>query len=260
MARFLPMMLGQGVDPSAKEIVVNTSIENLRRLGRTIALAGLVILSALLCLTAPIAAPDGGPVEGGALPAPLPLFPPDNWWNIDISSAPVDPDSAAFISFINNGGTRHLHPDFGGEVSPGSTEVYGMPYAVVDSAQPPLSVDFVLYGDESDGVGVPFYPIPAQAITEPHWIEGGEPGDVDARRQDRHLLIVDRDRKYLYELYNVYYNTSTGRWEAGSGAFWDMHTNSRRLWQRLLGRPASESARLCHGDRGQEGVTTAGGR
>ncbi len=31
--------------------------------------------------------------------------------------------------------------------------------------------------------------------------------------------IVDRDNKYLYELYNVYYNAVTGRWEAGSGAF-----------------------------------------
>jgi hypothetical protein len=25
------------------------------------------------------------------------------------------------------------------------------------------------------------------------------------------------------------------------------------LWQRLLGRPVSESGRLCHGDRGHEG-------
>jgi hypothetical protein len=67
-------------------------------------------------------------------------------------------------------------------------------------------VDFVLYGNQSDGVGVPFYPIPVEAITEPHWIEGGEPGNVDLRGQDRHLLIVDRDRNWLYELYNVYYN------------------------------------------------------
>ena len=35
-----------------------------------------------------------------------------------------------------NGGTRKLHPDFGGEVSPGSTDIYGMPYAVVDASQP----------------------------------------------------------------------------------------------------------------------------
>src|SRR5262245_47816227 len=52
---------------------------------------------------------------GGALPAPLPLFPADNWWNLDISSAPVDPASASYIAFI--GPTRGMHPDFGGNVS-----------------------------------------------------------------------------------------------------------------------------------------------
>src|SRR6186713_2066949 len=39
------------------------------------------------------------------------LFPADNWWNRDVSSAPVDPQSSAFIDFI--GRTRTLHPDFG---------------------------------------------------------------------------------------------------------------------------------------------------
>ena len=198
------------------------------RSGRAIALLGAILLWGLL-LPGPAAAAGIGPVEGGALPGPLPLFPPDNWWNLDISGAPVDANSAGFISFINNGSIRHLHPDFGGEVFPGSAQVYGMPYAVVDGTQPQLTVDFVLYPDESDGVGVPFYPIPTQAISQPHWIEGGDPGNVDLRSsEDRHLFIVDRDNKYLYELYNVYYNASTGRWEAGSGAFWDMKTNNRR--------------------------------
>lgn len=39
--------------------------------------------------------------RGGALPQPLPLFPPDNWWNLDISNWPVDANSGNFISFIN---------------------------------------------------------------------------------------------------------------------------------------------------------------
>lgn len=188
----------------------------------------VVLLVAALLATTPAGAADLGPVQGGALPAPLPLFPPDNWWNVDVRGAPVDSGSAAFIAYINNGGQRRLHPDLGGEVSPGSVQTYGMPYAVVDGTQPRLTVDFVLYPNESDGVGVPFYPVPVEAITEPHWIEGGEPGNVDLRGQDRHLLIVDRDRNWLYELYNVYYNAASGRWEAGSGAFWDMNTNGRR--------------------------------
>src|SRR5689334_1290913 len=71
-----------------------------------------------------------GPVLGGSLPAPLPLFPADNWWNTDITAAPVDTGSAGYVSFINNGGTRKLHPDLGGDVSTGSVQTYGMPYAV----------------------------------------------------------------------------------------------------------------------------------
>src|SRR5208337_2508993 len=126
------------------------------------------------------------------------------------------------------------HPDFGGEVSPGSTAIYGMPYAIVEGSQPKRAVTF-LYWSESDGVnyttgqGIPFYPIPAQAITQPHWIEGGAPGDVDQRSQeDRHLLIIDCSDNYLYELYNVYYDSRQGQWYCGSGAFFNMNTNNRR--------------------------------
>jgi hypothetical protein len=174
------------------------------------------------------------PAPGAALPAPLPLFPADNWWNTDISAAPVDANSTSFIAFVNNGGTRKLHPDFGGEASPGSVDIYGMPYAVVDGTQPKVAVTFD-YWDESDGVNlstgqsIPFYPIPSQAITQNHWVEGGAPANVDQRAQsDRHLLIVDCTNRYLYELYNVYYNAAQAKWYAGSGAFFDMETNNRR--------------------------------
>jgi len=173
------------------------------------------------------------PVEGAPPPGPLPLFPPDNWWNVDVGSAPVDINSANYIAFINNGGTRHLHPDFGGEASPGSVDIYGMPYAIVDGTQLKQAVTFQ-YWDESDGVnystgqGIPFYPIPAQAVTQPHWVEGGAPGSIDNRSEDRHLLIVYCTNKYLYELYNVFYDTAQSKWYAGSGAFFDMNTNNRR--------------------------------
>ncbi len=178
--------------------------------------------------------PASLPALGAIPPAPLPLFAADNWWNLDISAAPVDTGSAAYIAFINNGGTRRLHPDFGGEAAPGSVDIYGMPWATVDGAQAKKAVTFQ-YWDESDGVdmatgqGVPFYPIPAQAITQPHWIEGGAPGNVDQRSQsDRHLLVIDCTNRHLYELYNVYYDTAAAKWYAGSGAFFDMNTNDRR--------------------------------
>ncbi|MBI5257572.1 MAG: hypothetical protein HY855_13810 [Burkholderiales bacterium] len=174
------------------------------------------------------------PVQGAALRGVAPVFPADNWWNLDIRSAPVDANSAAYIAFINNGGTRRLHPDFGGEEAPGSVAVYGFPIAVVGAGQVKLPVTFG-YWDESDGVnpanGQPlaFYPIPTQAITQPHWVEGGAPADVDQRNSsDRHLLIVDCVANQLYELYNVFYDGGSGRWLAGSGAFFDMNTNQRR--------------------------------
>jgi hypothetical protein len=174
------------------------------------------------------------PVQGAPPPAPLPVFPADNWWNQDVRLAPVDPNSAAYIAFINNGGTRRLHPDFGGEVSPGSVDIYGFPYAIVDGSQAKQAVTFQ-YWDESDGVdystgqGVPFYPIPAQAITQNHWVEGGAPANVDQRSSsDRHLLVIDCTNRNLYELYNVYYNPTQAKWYAGSGAFFDMKTNNRR--------------------------------
>jgi hypothetical protein len=192
---------------------------------------GLLIV-ACTCLAAPVIAqcPASLPATGGALPGPLPLFPADHWWNADVSAAPVDANSASYIAYI--GTTRRLHPDFGGDA--GGTDIYGMPYAVVDGAQPKLPVTFQ-YWDESDGVnftttqGLPFYPIPAQAIAQPRWIEGGAPGDVDQRNQgDRHLLIVDCTNRHLYELYNVFYDTQQARWHAGSGAFFDLTKSDRR--------------------------------
>lgn len=169
-------------------------------------------------------------VIGGALPTPLPLFPRNHWWNLDISNAPIDPSSATYIAFI--GATRRLHPDFGGDVSPGSVETYGMPYVVVDNAVPRQTVQ-LQYDDESDGVdhatgrSYPFYPIPEEAQTQPHWIEGGQPGNLDLRNQaDRHLIIVNRDDRTLYELFNVYFDGTT--WHAGSGAFFDLTRSDRR--------------------------------
>lgn len=206
-------------------------------MSRSATLLPLFLLSFGVATMSPAAfaqCPPTVPAANAGIPGPLPLFPPDNWWNTDISAAPVDPNSSAFIAYVNNGGTRRLHPDFGGTESPGSVGIYGMPYAIVDGSQPKQAVTFD-YWDESDGVnmstgqGIPFYPIPAQAINQAHWVEGGAPASVDERADsDRHLLIVDCTNEHLYELYNVWYDAAQARWYAGSGAFFDMKTNNRR--------------------------------
>lgn len=166
------------------------------------------------------------PVRNGALPGPLPLFPPGNWWNVDITSAPVDPNSAAFVQYI--GVKRGMHPDFGGDSGDPAYPIYGMPYVVVPGTQPLVPVTFE-YDDESD-IGAPGrppgYPIPEEAKTQQKWIEGGLAGGDPNAEGDRHMLIVDRDHRILYELYALRWTGS--RWEAGSGATFPLDSNARR--------------------------------
>jgi hypothetical protein len=191
-------------------------------------LAGALVAAALY---PPPSAVAQAPQPPAALPSPLPLFPADNWWNADISAAPVDANSANFINFI--GATRSVHPDFGGDV--GGNEIYGIPYAVVPGSTPLEQVDFDAYGypDESD-VGAPGrppgYPIPVGARTQPKWIEGGQPATCDIEAAgcdgDRHLLLVDFDNRILFELYRVFWTGSN--WQAGSGAVFPLDINLRR--------------------------------
>jgi len=181
------------------------------------------LASALLLLVASsVSAQPNGP-----LPQPLPLFPADNWWNVDVSAAPLDPGSAGFIQHI--GGGTPLHPDFGGDADP-FPETYGMTYVSVPGTQPLVPVKFVEFGSESDA-GAPGrpagYPIPDEAKTQPHYIEGGYPGNADVGG-DRHMLLVDRDNKILFELYHTHFNTALSRWEAGSGAVFPLTSNARR--------------------------------
>lgn len=162
----------------------------------------------------------------GPLPQPLPLLPADNWWNQDIRSAPVDPRSAALLSFL--GPRTGLHPDFGGDAGP--VEVYGQIWISVPGTQPLVPVSFVEYPEESDA-GTPGrppgYPIPEAAKTEPRWMEPGQPANQDPGG-DRHMLLVDRDRRILYELYHAHWSDARRRWEAGSGAVFPLDANLRR--------------------------------
>jgi hypothetical protein len=184
----------------------------------------LVVVLILASTSAP-----AQPVQGGPIPLPQPLFPPNNWWNTDVSAAPTDLSGDGFLTFI--GKTKGMHPDFGGDA--GGGDIYGFPFIIVDGSQTKKTVTFVNWPEQSDGVdhdtntSFPFYPVPDQAITLNGWVEGGQPGNVDQRDdEDRHILMVDKTNNHLYELYNVWYN-GTG-WEAASGAFFDMNTNNRR--------------------------------
>jgi hypothetical protein len=137
------------------------------------------------------------PVIGGC-----DLFPEDNPWNTDISDAPVDPMSDAYIDNINSNGPEYLHADFG------ENPDYGIPWTTVDDTQSTSEVNFD-YADESD-FGP--YPIPDDVPIE----AGG----------DRHALIVETTNCVLYELFAL--ENDGGQWNAGSGAIFDLNSNDLR--------------------------------
>jgi len=137
-------------------------------------------------------------------------FPPDNPWNQDISSAPVDANSAAIINFIGPG--IGLHPDFGSGLYQGQS--MGIPYLVVGSQQGPVPIVFTAYGDESDPGPMP---IPVSALIEGYPAPGSG---------DRHVLVLDNNNCWLYELYSSVPNAAS--WNAGSAAVWDLTADEQR--------------------------------
>ncbi|QEC50657.1 hypothetical protein FSW04_05455 [Baekduia soli] len=145
------------------------------------------------------AGPAGVPGPGTTLGS-CPVLPADNAFNRDISHAPVDRRSAAYVRSI--GLRARLHPDFG-------RNRYGIPFRVVPATQAPVPVRFDAYGSESDKGP---YPIPLDAP-----IEGGS---------DRHVLVLQEGTCRLYELFGA---RRTGRgFTAASGATWDLRSNALR--------------------------------
>jgi hypothetical protein len=150
------------------------------------------------------------PQPPASLSPRAPSLPTEAAWNQDISKAPRDPRSAAYIAYIDSHGGDRLHPDFG------SPRPYGFPYSVVAAGQPMLPIHYTAYGEESDPG--PF-PVPAKAP-----VEGGNDS-----HGDRHVLVVDRSACKLYELYRAFFVAKPRpHWNAGSGTEWDLRSAARR--------------------------------
>lgn len=137
-----------------------------------------------------------------------PLFPPNNVWNAPVDKLPVDPHSDDYISSI--GPETGLHPDFG-TIWEGSPN--GIPYNTVPGNQPLVPITFEYNAESNPGP----YPIPQNPL-----IEGGPDSDGD-----RHVLVLDRDNCVLYEVYDAYPQID-GSWQAGSGAIFNLHSNTLR--------------------------------
>jgi hypothetical protein len=139
-----------------------------------------------------------------------PILPASNPFNQRVDSLPVAANSATLIDSIGADDTAKA--DFGSGTWDGGP--IGIPYVVVSGKQKRVPVTFE-YADESDDGP---YPIPASAP-----IEGGPNADGD-----RHVLVVDRDRCRLYELYDARPQAGGARWTAGSGAIFDLRSNRLR--------------------------------
>jgi len=138
-------------------------------------------------------------------------FPSSSLWNTDIFSAPVDPNSANYINYI--GASVTLHPDFGSGKYAGQS--MGIPYQVVAGSQAKVTVKLNAYADESDPGPMP---IPSNALIEGY----PKPGNGD-----RHVLVLEKDGCWLYELYNSKRLSST-KWQGDSSAIWDMTIDEQR--------------------------------
>jgi hypothetical protein len=139
-----------------------------------------------------------------------PVFPRSNQWNKRVDRLPVHPRSAALMRSI--GRNAYVHADFGSGRYQGAP--IGIPYVTVSKHQRKVPVSFD-YADESNRGP---YPVP------PHVpIEGGA-----GSSGDRHVIVVDRDRCKLYELYAAFPQDGGARWHAGSGAVWRLRSNRLR--------------------------------
>jgi len=162
----------------------------------------------------PSASPDAGPLAGdpspetdaGPPPPPPPptkvsIFPPDSPWNTRIDDAPVDPKSDAYIADMGADDPLTAAWDADGN---------GIPYVEVGRDQTMVHVSYWGYPKESDPG--PF-PIPWDAQPDPSL--------------DHHVIVVDRERGYLYELFQGARN-SDGSWDASNGAKWNLRSDATR--------------------------------
>jgi hypothetical protein len=150
--------------------------------------------------------------QGRRLPGArgCPVFPQNNHWNLRVDRLPVQPNSDAIVRSI--GVDETMHADFGSGLYNGGP--IGIPLTIAGKGRRRVPVSFD-YASESDRGP---YPLPPNAR-----VEGGRDADGD-----RHVIVVDRSRCRLYELFAAYPHDGGARWTAGSGATWNLRSNHLR--------------------------------
>jgi len=140
----------------------------------------------------------------------IPFQGTNSLWNQDISSAQVDPNSDNIINSI--GPSNYIYGDFGSGLWQGSH--IGTPYQVVAGTQAKVPVVLGAYWAESDPGPMP---IPSNALIEGYPIPNG----------DKHLLVLEKDGCWLYEVYNTH-QVALQTWWGDSAVVWDMTASDYR--------------------------------
>src|SRR5215475_10368899 len=156
--------------------------------------------------------------EADHILAALQVFPPDNPWNQDISTAPVHANSAAIIASIGKDKQIDFNLD--------------MNYIIIPPNQPRVQVKIKDYPNESDPGP---YPVPDDMPIENWPLQRNE--DAGALLQakgkleviqhhgagDRHAIVVDPVNGLLYEFYQA--RRTAALWKAPQASTFYMKSN-----------------------------------
>ncbi len=165
-------------------------------------LATASLLTVLACAgsPAPSPSPSSTPAPGASATA---YFPPDAVWYRDVSTAALDPESSAVVAYLDRvgWGLGHMQIDFSIEVVEAAADT------------PPRSftptADFFSPDCDLEPVPVP----PGGALE-------GEAGYECRGNGDCHLIVVDRPRMKLFEMWRADIRGDSFR--GGCLAVWDM--------------------------------------
>ena len=118
------------------------------------------------------------------------LYPQDYIWNVPVDTLPLDSLSEAYVHSGNPSAYLYMYP--------------GIPYNIVNKTQPKQYLTSFWYPEYSDNIP---YPIPDNPLVE--------------TPADHHMLILDKDSNFLYEVYQANQNED-GTWLAGCAVAYDL--------------------------------------
>ncbi len=166
------------------------------------ALATASLLAALACAGSPAPSPVPSPTSSPSATAAA-YFPPDAVWYRDVSTAALDPESSAVVAYLDRvgWGLGRMQVDFSIEIVEAAADTPLRPFTpTADFFSPDCDLDPV--------------PVPPGGALE------GEQGYECRGNGDCHLIVVDRPRMRLFEMWRADIRGDSFR--GGCLAVWDM--------------------------------------